>query len=651
MSEFVLSQSAENEYLLKGDIDKLLKNRRSKMALSALSYTIGNGQLIITSDLQINDLSKKILLALKYTNDTIIYDSAVNSAINKFVEEEQKFKEFSLEALNIKNNNFSPTQFNEFTKSLKDNMKGRTLYKLQLLSAYHLAFSQNGCNFSVPGAGKTSIVYGAYTYLHNLPKSDKKHIDKILIISPLSAFLAWETEYKDCFNAEVDSQRISGGMPAKQRRAYFYTKASTITLVNYDSVASLVKEISYFLEHNKVMVVLDEAHKIKNTQGGVRATAIMSLAIKCSSRVVLTGTPAPNGYEDLYNLFHFIWPDRDVVNYSVGQLRDMTQGGNPDGVKRMISNIDPYFLRIRKKDLCLKPAIEHEPIEIQMSPSQERVYRFIESKFVKDVSERMRDIHSDLAKARMIRLMQAATNPELLKIPLSEFSEYQFDMTHLEKEDRELMDEILVDYSEDVPVKYQACGKLVQQIIDKGGKVIIWANFVGNIKSLQKYLKSIDINSELLYGATPVAKDSMDEDDDEYEFTREAIIKKFHNPDSDFKVIIANPFAVSESISLHKACHNAIYLERSFNCTHYLQSKDRIHRYGLSKDVDTHYYYLFSKDTIDSVISDRLSQKERRMMEIIEDSPIPLFVNATDEAADDIKAILSDYARRTSNNI
>ena len=46
----------------------------------------------------------------------------------------------------------------------------------------------------------------------------------------------------------------------------------------------------------------------------------MELAKLATSRVVLTGTPAPNGYEDLYNLFKFIWPDRDIISYNVAQL-------------------------------------------------------------------------------------------------------------------------------------------------------------------------------------------------------------------------------------------------------------------------------------------------------------------------------------------
>ncbi len=125
-----------------------------------------------------------------------------------------------------------------------------------------------------------------------------------------------------------------------------------------------------------------------------------------------------------------------------------------------------------------------------------------------------------------------------------------------------------------------------------------------------------------------------------------------HNfPNSNFKVIIANPFAVAESISLHKACHNAIYLERSFNCAHFVQSKDRIHRYGLSSDAVTNYYYLLSQDTLDSVINDRLHDKESRMIAIIESAPIPLFSNLGDDGNEDIKAIIRDYVKRKNRKI
>ena len=133
--------------------------------------------------------------------------------------------------------------------------------------------------------------------------------------------------------------------------------------------------------------------------------------------------------------------------------------------------------------------------------------------------------------------------------------------------------------------------------------------------------------------------------------TREKIVKAFQDPCCPFKVIIANPFAVAESISLHKACHNAIYIERSFNAAHFVQSKDRIHRYGLKPGTITNYYYILSQNTIDETIDTRLQEKEQRMTEIMESMPIPLFNNISEDLGDDdIKALIKDYVRRTKKN-
>ena len=216
-------------------------------------------------------------------------------------------------------------------------------------------------------------------------------------------------------------------------------------------------------------------------------------------------------------------------------------------------------------------------------------------------------------------------------------------------DDSSVMKDIMHFYDDDVPVKYEECLHLVQSIVSSGEKVIIWVIFIKNIELLAEYLKQNGIDCRILYGETPVASDDMSEE--ELVKTREGIVNEFNSPTSSFKVVIANPFAVAESISLHKACHNAIYLERSFNCAHFLQSKDRIHRYGLPKGTETHYYYILSDNSIDETINFRLKEKERRMLDIIENAPIPLFLNATDEGDADIKAILNDYVRRKARKV
>ena len=90
-------------------------------------------------------------------------------------------------------------------------------------------------------------------------------------------------------------------------------------------------------------------------------------------------------------------------------------------------------------------------------------------------------------------------------------------------------------------------------------------------------------------------------------------------------MIIANPAAVAESISLHKACHHAIYMDMSFNAAHYMQSKDRIHRVGLKPSDETNYYFLLCSNSIDEVIYQRVLEKEEVMLNIIEGKTVPLF--------------------------
>ncbi len=256
----------------------------------------------------------------------VTFDDDANEIVNSYLLEEDRFADFSQQARLIRNNQGNIDELKSFERVLLDYLPNRTLYDLQLLSAYHLAFSQNACNFSVPGAGKTSVVYGAFAYLHSLPNDDKKHIDKLLIIGPLSSFAAWESEYKECFGKPPVSKRLTGEMTLDSKKQLLYESDEyEMILLSYASVNSLVNELAYFLKENRVMMILDEAHKIKNVSGGVYAESVLALSPLADSRAILTGTPAPNGYEDLYNLFKFIWPTKKIVRYQVGQLRDMTK--------------------------------------------------------------------------------------------------------------------------------------------------------------------------------------------------------------------------------------------------------------------------------------------------------------------------------------
>lgn len=359
-------------FVISGNTEKITNNHRARyFFLDYLkSQFLTDGRIIVPYKQNERDqLLKKIQNSLdKYGIDQVDTPQ-IKEVLEHYYSEKENFKQFSAKAKRIWNNEVDVTDFQTFKESIEKHLPNRTLYDKQLLAAFHLAFSQNACNFSVPGAGKTSVVYGAYVFLKNLPKEHPKHVNKLLIIGPLSSFGPWEDEYKECFGNNVRSKRLSGGVSPEERGRYLRTvepidNIPELTLMSYQSVSYNLENLSHFLQRKdlKIMLVLDEAHKIKNVEGGVWATSVLELAkhTGVKARVVLTGTPVPNGYEDIYNLYEFIWPDKNIIDFNVYQLQDMSSNRFDPRVEKLIDNISPFFIRIKKKRHTITFKVSHK---------------------------------------------------------------------------------------------------------------------------------------------------------------------------------------------------------------------------------------------------------------------------------------------------
>ena len=173
---------------------------------------------------------------------------------------------------------------------------------------------------------------------------------------------------------------------------------------------------------------------------------------------------------------------------------------------------------------------------------------------------------------------------------------------------------IIKRYDEiEVPAKLETALALVKTLRQREEKVLIWSNFVGTLKLLRDTVKNAGHRVELIYGGTPV-ENAEDTD----ELTREKIIQEFKAP-SGLDVLIANPAACAEAISLHTACSHAIYYDLSYNCAQYLQSQDRIHRVGGSEEKVAHYHFLQYEDTIDQDILVSLKRKADNMSAVIDE--------------------------------
>ena len=160
----------------------------------------------------------------------------------------------------------------------------------------------------------------------------------------------------------------------------------------------------------------------------------------------------------------------------------------------------------------------------------------------------------------------------------------------------------------------------------EGKKVLIWSTFVENVEHIAHSLQ--DLGAVYIHGGV----DAGDENDDE---TREGKIRLFHD-DPNVMVMVANPAAAGEGISLHMICHHAIYLDRSFNAAQYLQSEDRIHRLGLPFDQDTIIEIVECVGTVDETVRQRLEFKVGQMAAALNDSgltisPVPIVPDEEDE--------------------
>ncbi|WP_452598076.1 DEAD/DEAH box helicase [Pontimicrobium sp. MEBiC01747] len=655
----ILYKEDDSFYVLSGSTDFILNNKRLSISLNRLNFKKDENNILIPFEevSQVQILQEIQNLLARVGIETQLLEN-VSQAVKSFDREEKLFAEFVENANTIRNNEFKDNpelveKFTEFKNSIDKNLV-RTLYPLQLLSAFHMAFAQNSCNFAVPGAGKTSIVYGAYAYLKNLPEGHSQRVDKLLVIGPLSSFAPWENEYKSCFGFNTSFQRLSGDktISKDEKLEHLYSgNPAEVTLIYHGGVSDLQNSISDFLKTNRTMVVVDEAHRIKNHEG-VWGRSVTEISKEAISRVILTGTPVPNGYQDIYNLYKFIYPYKykEILGFHYQNLQDLTVNSIAESnkVEELKNNISPFFIRIKKEDLQLPQVIE-SVIEVPMDSHQREIYDFIEEQYIQTFIENQSATVKDvLNRAKLIRLRQASTNPSLLSKTLIDSLEQGGDFSDQDPNtsftsgydefvsDTEFFTKIVNYHKLAVPEKFNTILNLLNDVIlISGGKAIIWTIFIQNAKELKAFLELNSIKSELLIGEIP------------QEF-REITIEKFNNPKNmDFQVVIANPFSVAESISLHKGCHNAIYLERDYNASNFIQSKDRIHRVGLDENQITNYYYVISQNSIDSVINNRLNDKIERMEKIINDD-IPLFsrINDNDET-DIIKALLKDYAKRS----
>ena len=539
---------------------------------------------------------------------------------DQFVQQRQYYiREQSQAGLTIKDGDPRWQQEFDNFKVIVSQEVTRPLKPEQERASFFMTIMKRAANFSVPGAGKTAMMYGTFAYLSS-PGVDE--VDKLLVVSPLNAFAAWRTEFQEVFGPKRELHYLN--MRDKKYNnnvgaiKHDWVQADVIT-INYEALRSKLNIINDLLD-SKTMLVFDEVHRVKGIDGQ-RAKAALSLSQDPHYRYVLTGTPIPNGFRDIYNFLHLMYPDE----YSSFFAWDLTTLNNIDSqdVNRKLS---PFFWRTNKRDLHVPKPDPDIIKEVKPSEDQQLLSQAIYE-------------NENGALATFIRLLQASTNPELLatNINYKELGLVDADSGVWNKQASTVEKENVssgelykrYDLAKIEAPKFEMGINLIDRLVSQGKKVLVWGMFVGTMQKIADTLNGMGINTTLVYGATPKQD-------------REAMINNFRTGDA--QVLVSNPNTLGESISLHQTVHDAVYFEYNFNLTFMLQSRDRINRLGLPEDQYTRYYYLMTKGDvahmgfIDGTVYKKLKDKEKVMLDAIDGQL--LVPEYTDDYLQEVKDIV-----------
>lgn len=606
--------------------------------LYELKQEIVSDSNLLTNSICIDLSDSSILIALLKKHKLNEYNSNLikeleniftsSNGLKKYIED-TKFSSYS----NLLNDDDFLKFKENVIKNLDVSVDGEfgDVTRKQLVKTYSMSKLNGYMNFSEPGSGKTIMTLMS---LVNKVKDD----EVVIIVSPKNSMNVWYDEVKKFLkwknkNIHFYSSDMHKKFSDNKNLHLTDIDYANFILINYEYASNLTQHRTNMrvLKEFKggFHLVFDEAHRIKNGSS-VRNAISKSLSREAKSIITLTGTPFSKEISEMNEMMSITFP-REIPFISKSKLEEYTREINLNFMKdiKTIDDIDfstknsldefttmikPLYFALKKKnDFNIPDAIDKydDPIMVEPLPVQIDLDKYISQK-VEEIKVSIYSAKDPYKKKELIEILgnyytaglQASINPSLLNSYGNE--NYQ---------------EILNNYSEtkfiDLP-KIKSSLKFVKDKTSKGEKVIVWFNFVDNIKKFKLLLLENGINAVEIYGDTPAEE-------------RKEIIDSFSKKESGIQVLVTNPATLAESISLHKSVHTSLFVERTFSYFRWAQAKDRIHRVGSPDGVEHNYVRtkrlkmeanLFENLLKKKIVSDKLLSHPDEMYSYITNSRI-----------------------------
>jgi SNF2 family DNA or RNA helicase len=390
-------------------------------------------------------------------------------------------------------------------------------------------------------------------------------VKKALILVPSSLVIQWTKELNQKF-----------AIPAMAQKKEYMWKQFDILVASMDT-AKRPPHRDHVLEQDYDMVIIDEAHKLKNSKS--KNYEFMT-QVKKKYCLLLTATPVQNELQELFNLVSLLKPG--ILGNAASFVQNYVQGKrdakNSDQLQALLKKV---MVRNTRKDGNISFTKRNvQNIELELSSEERKLYDAVTS-FVRHQYKEHQGMSSAFAMITLQREICSSREATFLSL---------YQMYQKMPQDSPMRQEIwnLMGLIKEIQThsKAEKMMELIKQIDDK---VIVFTEYRATQDYLQRILYENGITSVPFRGGfNRSKKDWMTE-----LFQQRA------------QVLIATE-AGGEGINL-QFCNHIINYDLPWNPMRVEQRIGRIHRLGQERDVFI--YNLSTKSTIEEYILYLLYEK------------------------------------------
>lgn len=326
----------------------------------------------------------------------------------------------------------------------------------------------------------------------------------------------------------------------------------------------------FALAHNH-MQVIDEAHNIKSPDSN-RTVNITKLGLMAKYKLPMTGTPVLQGLLDMFAYFEYIDPEIiGIGDYSAFKARYAIL--SEDGFKRVVAydNLDellsilqPYVYQVKKSECMDLPEKQYQVRTVKLSAAQREVYTAIQRKKLYENGDIKVEVNNALQKYSALQTIVGG----FINFDRAVVGQFvpEFDAEGKAKTVRDTLP--IVDWKSNPKIT-----ELLHCLEEIGPdeQAIIWAVHTFELRQIRDALENKYGNGCVaeFYGAIGL---------DERDYNKRA----FNAGKKRF--FVANQAAGGVGLTLNAAAYT-FYLSNTFKLKDRLQSEDRNHRIGQTRNV------------------------------------------------------------------